>query len=317
MIIDTYYEQDMEIVFSYMPVWEMFASMHVLSRPEHHQERSNWVANVEQRHGELVRELRGFHYAADGWNLVIDSDIWEGMRQMEIPEAIHRLSQMNIAQWNQMIHYYRGAMTVRERDYIMGVIKRYYVELYEREEMILRPFLIKIIREETKKCKSKGFYPWCAGLHPRLLVNEEELLYMKNRDYSYKKKDIRKAYATVSTYLSPHLWMYARDGELEFVKTVDVEKKGETVPQDLLLVLKALADENRIRIVRELLKGVSTTKEMAEKIQISEAAVSKHLKILLESGVAEKHRSGRYIQYKLRQSTIDFIPYQLYEWVLR
>lgn len=317
MIIDTYYEQDIEIIFSYMPVWEMFFSMHVLSRSGHHQERRNWVADVEQRHGELVQEIRQLYNATDNWNLVIDSDVWPALRQMEIPEALHYLSCMNIAQWNRMVRYYRGNMTVRERDHIIYVVNRYYAELYERDEMILRPFLIRIIREELKKCKREGFFVWCQGLHPRLLVKEDELLYMKNRDFCYKKSCIRRAYVTVSTYLSPHLWLYEQNGEMEFIKTVNVERKGEEVPQDLILVLKALADENRIRIVRELLKGIGTTKELSGRLDISEAAVSRHLKILQEAGVAEKHREGRFIEYELRQSAIDFIPYQLYEWVLR
>lgn len=317
MVIDTYWEGNLEIIFSYMPVWEMFFSMHVLSRPEHHQERQNWAANAGRRHGELVRDIRRLYDAADNWNLVIDSDNWETMRQMEIPEALTRLKRMNIAQWNDMVSYYRDGMTVRERDDILEVISRYYEEMYARDEMILRPFLVRLIREETKRCRSRGFFSWCEGLHPRLLVKESSLLFMKNRDFVYERSSIQRAYVTVSTYLSPHLWMYERNGEMEFVKAVDVEKKGASVPQDLMLVLKALADENRIRIVRELIGGICTTKALAEKLQITEAAISKHLKIMVESGLADKHRNGHYIEYELRQSAIDFIPYQIYEWVLR
>lgn len=316
MIIDTFQEGELEVIFSYMPVWEMFFSMHVLAGPSHHKERRHWVESIEQKQPGLVGEIRRLAVAADEWNLVIDSDNWESMRQMEIPEALASLSKMHIEEWNKMVRYYRGQMEIRERDAILSVVKTYYGQVYEREEMILRPFLVRTIKEEIKKCKEKGFYAWCSGIHPRLRVGAEDLLYMKNRDYHYKRRNIRQAYVSVSTYLSPHLWLYERQGRMEFVKAVEVEQKGEEVPEDLLLVLRALADENRLKIVRELTNGINTTKALAGKLAITEAAVSKHLKLLLESGIVEKKRSGRYIVYELRQKAIDFIPYRIYEWML-
>ena len=35
MILTTYTEENIEIIFSYRPAWEMFFAMHVLSAPEH------------------------------------------------------------------------------------------------------------------------------------------------------------------------------------------------------------------------------------------------------------------------------------------
>ena len=35
MILDMFSEEDIKVVVSYLPVWEFFFSMHVLSNPEH------------------------------------------------------------------------------------------------------------------------------------------------------------------------------------------------------------------------------------------------------------------------------------------
>ena len=58
MILDMFCEEDTKIVVSYLPVWEFFFSMHVLSNPEHHVSRKKWVQSKEQFFPELVKEIR-------------------------------------------------------------------------------------------------------------------------------------------------------------------------------------------------------------------------------------------------------------------
>ena len=50
-------------------------------------------------------------------------------------------------------------------------------------------------------------------------------------------------------------------------------------------------------------------------MQISEAAVSKQLKILAEGGLVEKKREGNYILYSIRTETLDFLTYRIYEYL--
>ena len=76
-----------------------------------------------------------------------------------------------------------------------------------------------------------------------------------------------------------------------------VEHKDEGIPQDFLNVFRALGDETRLKIIREILNGTRTTKALAGKVEVTEAAVSKHLKILWEAGLLEKKRCGNYVEY--------------------
>lgn len=54
MILDIFREKNTEIVFSVLPAWEMFFSMHVLSNPEHHASRKKWAESKEKSSPDLT-----------------------------------------------------------------------------------------------------------------------------------------------------------------------------------------------------------------------------------------------------------------------
>ena len=57
--------------------------------------------------------------------------------------------------------------------------------------------------------------------------------------------------------------------------------------------LKALADETRWQIVRELLSRPCTVGELSIRLKVSESNASKHVRILREAGIVETHKAGR------------------------
>lgn len=61
------------------------------------------------------------------------------------------------------------------------------------------------------------------------------------------------------------------------------------------------------------MKDVATTQELASRLQISEAAVSKHLKILNEANLVRKTKNGFYMEYRFDEEMIRYIPYRFYE----
>lgn len=63
--------------------------------------------------------------------------------------------------------------------------------------------------------------------------------------------------------------------------------------------LKALADETRWRIVRELLGEPLTVNGLVERLQVSQYNVSKHLKILRTAGIVEGVRHGREVECRV------------------
>ena len=64
-------------------------------------------------------------------------------------------------------------------------------------------------------------------------------------------------------------------------------------------VLKALADENRLKIMRQLGQRSVCVCEMESLLSLSQPAVSHHLRILREAGLVTNMRQGKWIYYSL------------------
>ncbi len=63
--------------------------------------------------------------------------------------------------------------------------------------------------------------------------------------------------------------------------------------RDLRAFHKALADVNRLRIVRRLAEGEASVRELIEHVGLSQPLVSHHLKRLRVAGLIESRRVGR------------------------
>jgi DNA-binding transcriptional ArsR family regulator len=68
---------------------------------------------------------------------------------------------------------------------------------------------------------------------------------------------------------------------------------------DCISALKALGEENRLRMVRLLLDKQRSVNEIAEKLSLTQYNVSKHLRILREAGLLETEKQGQQRLYGL------------------
>jgi len=67
----------------------------------------------------------------------------------------------------------------------------------------------------------------------------------------------------------------------------------------VLDVLKALGDENRLRIFMMLRQGELCVCQIIEMLQLAPSTVSKHLSILKQARLIESRKNGRWIYYRL------------------
>ncbi|HKJ56337.1 MAG TPA: DUF5937 family protein [Nitriliruptoraceae bacterium] len=68
--------------------------------------------------------------------------------------------------------------------------------------------------------------------------------------------------------------------------------------------LRALGDETRLQITRMVAEQPRSTKELATLLQLSDSAVSRHLKILSGAGIVEGERDGYFVLYQLQPDRI-------------
>ncbi len=64
-------------------------------------------------------------------------------------------------------------------------------------------------------------------------------------------------------------------------------------------MFKALADETRLRLVLVLTRGPFSVQELTEILAMSQPRISRHLRILSESGLAVSRREGAWVNYWL------------------
>jgi len=69
--------------------------------------------------------------------------------------------------------------------------------------------------------------------------------------------------------------------------------------RDFLKVMKALSDPNRVKIIKMLQHKMMCVCEMREALQVSQPAVSKHLKLLEDAGLVSFQKDGLWVNYHL------------------
>ena len=68
---------------------------------------------------------------------------------------------------------------------------------------------------------------------------------------------------------------------------------------DVALICKALSDSNRLEIVQMLSEGEKCGCKLLERFEITQPTLSHHMKILVESGMVNDRKDGKWHYYSL------------------
>ena len=79
---------------------------------------------------------------------------------------------------------------------------------------------------------------------------------------------------------------------------------------ELFQLLKVLGDSTRFRIVTLLLERKHCVRSLARTLNISEPAVSQHLKVMKEANLVYCEKFGYHTHYFICQETIDYLVQQ-------
>ena len=78
-------------------------------------------------------------------------------------------------------------------------------------------------------------------------------------------------------------------------------------------VLKAMSDENRLRIVDLLREKEYNATELLAVMDFGQATLSHHMKLLMRAGVVNARKSGKWIHYSLNKEAFS----KLGDWMNR
>ena len=75
----------------------------------------------------------------------------------------------------------------------------------------------------------------------------------------------------------------------------------------LTALFKALSDRNRLRIVSALLKHDELCAcQLTELVHVTGATASRHMGVLISSGLVDSRKDGRWVYYRIRREQTDF-----------
>jgi len=312
------YGKSGEIFFS--PLFEMFAAMHVICNPEHHTGRLGWWERVKRLvDAELIDEIRALSDCTDEWMIPADFvsvDPWSDARDMDIEEALRTLDSFNIRHWKKIFELNGSDVTLSQKKRIIEVSREFYEKYFRQEIIVIEPLMTAALKRVLKEWEKEGIAKASENIHERLKFGESEVVFYKNKEYRYAYSDIDKIYLTGSTFLSPHLIMGYNDKTLLTVKYFGNKSAQSAPPKDLVSLYNGLADGTRLRILKSLKHMPDSTQHLAKKLGISEAAVSKQLKVLSAGGLVNKTRKGNYMIYSVDETALDFLTYRIYEYLM-
>lgn len=334
-------ENEPRVSLIYSVYHEMICSLHVLFNSEHHNSRYEWSENIKVKmseediktidnYGQLTNEwfnLLEFINKEEHWNLGV-AEILDRIGKMDLlgyyysffgerysKNVIERaLVSFNIAPEIEKRHKYIFEGAQKERKVLLDFLKRYYYEYFAKEISYMEPMYIRKLEHQYNTVREGDIYEYINTLHPRIEDTEEKVNFHKYRLFEVYKKDVVDIFIFETSFIMPHLLLgiFQRGFSLTFpiyMAKYDINQ----VPKDRVEVLKAVADSTRLQIVKMLYEGSKSTQLLAERLEISEAGVSRHLKILYNAKIVSKERDGNYVNYHLNINMIDNLVYLLYE----
>ena len=75
--------------------------------------------------------------------------------------------------------------------------------------------------------------------------------------------------------------------------------------ETLIKVFKALSDETRLKILMIISRKVMCQKGISKHLQISDSAVSQHIKILKEANIFTGYKEGYYVFYRINEEVFN------------
>jgi DNA-binding transcriptional ArsR family regulator len=185
------------------------------------------------------------------------------------------------------------------------LLERYWEEAFAQEWERIEPDLASSIAEAGRRIQEHGLYALLGGLWPEVRSDPERGRFWLERPHDHEVEigpDDQLVLAP-SAYVWPHVrvncdvpWPV---GLVFPASSIVREARPRIPPAQLVGVLRALADDTRLRVLRLIAERPRSTQELAPLVGVTEAGLSKQLRVLADVGLLERRREGYYVLYRL------------------
>jgi DNA-binding transcriptional ArsR family regulator len=186
----------------------------------------------------------------------------------------------------------------------------YWDAAFASEWESLEPRLAETVAEAGQRIAGGGVYSYLTGLSPQLLIDAaaNEIRRDLPHEHTVEVGPAAQLVLVPSTFVWPHVRLNCDSpwpATIVYPAPFSLADNRSPLPsEDVVHVLRALADETRLRALKLIAAGARSTQELAPLIGISQAGLSKHLRLLARAGLVESRRDGYYVLYSLQADRI-------------
>jgi DNA-binding transcriptional ArsR family regulator len=195
----------------------------------------------------------------------------------------------------------------------LAFLRRYWEAAFEREWDRTEPVLAGAVADAGRRLARGGIFDVLSLLWPAVRVDRQEGCFSLDRSHEHDV-DVtshRRLTLSPSAFVWPHVRVNCDDPwplavVIPALQLLD-DVSPRIPPQELLEVLRALAHDVRLSVLRLVMERPRSTQELAGLVGMSEAALNRHLRHLAAVGLVRSERDGYYVLYSARADRLTAV----------
>jgi DNA-binding transcriptional ArsR family regulator len=194
-----------------------------------------------------------------------------------------------------------------------AMLESYWEAAFGAEWERVEPQLAAAVEEAGRDIARDGLYPFVRSLAPQLRVDVRAAEFGIDvpHDHMVEVTTRRRLALVPSLYVWPHVLVNCDEPwplSLAYgAPAIRGQARRRLPPDELRLLLTALADGTRLTALRLIAERPRSTQELAPLVGLTEAGLSKHLRVLADAGVLTRRREGYYVLYSLLPQRLDAV----------
>jgi DNA-binding transcriptional ArsR family regulator len=187
----------------------------------------------------------------------------------------------------------------------------------------VEPLLVEAVEEAGGRLATEGVLDLLADLRPQLRVEPERRTAWITipHEHEVELSPLDPLVLSPSYFVWPHLRVNCDPPFPVSLIYPPRSMRKQVAPKlpsgELVEGLRALGDDTRLRVLALIAERPRSTQELAPLVGMSEAGLSKHLRLLARAGVLESRREGYYVLYSLVPERLESLSTSLLAFIRR
>lgn len=270
---------------------------------------------------EVVERIRGLPDAAFVFRLlgeqVPEAEVEAALADHgRVSGAIGHLDITEPRRREGLVRLFRTPADVREE--LCAFLLRYWEQYFKEEYHWVELALVRGIKDEARRLEEEALPRFLSRLSGGLISRDKRLRRPPQPDRVVIESgsgtteldlgSLTEIALFPSLFVSPQSIFELEDGRLVMSFSVEpgVYLRRDTLvpPEQLSRLLKTLADETRLQILKLMMTDRQCTQGLAVELGLAEPTISRHLKLLRDAELISPVKEGNYIFYTLRLERI-------------